>query len=74
MSQTYEAAVKNMTRNEALLIEALGRFVDDYDRDRATWPDDMVDKLDNAHRVVSEVTGLPRGDYGVHSPAALSER
>lgn len=69
---TYEEAVENMTYNEALLIEALSRFVDEYDRDRATWPDDMVDKLDNAHRVVSEVTGLPRGDYGVHVPSGVA--
>lgn len=67
---TYKQAVRNMTRNEALLIEALGRFVDQYDRNRATWPDDMVDALDNAHRVVSEVSGLPRGDYGTHVPDA----
>jgi hypothetical protein len=67
---SFEESVNNMTRNEALLIEALGRFVDLYDRNRATWPDDMADALDNAHRVVSEVSGLPRGDYGTHVPEA----
>lgn len=49
--------------NEDLLLWALRAFVDEYDTDRRTWPDDMVDKLDNAHWTISEVTGLPRSDY-----------
>jgi hypothetical protein len=49
--------------NENLLLEALRGFVDEYDNDRGSWPDDMVTLLDRAHHAISAATGLPRADY-----------
>lgn len=46
-----------------LLFEALRGFTDQYDNNRATWPDDMVPLLDKAHAALAAASGLPRWDY-----------
>ena len=53
----------NEPSNQDLLLEALRGFVDEYDDDRGTWPDDMVALLDRAHYVIAAVTGAPRRDH-----------
>ena len=53
----------NEPDDKTLLLEALRSFVNEYDDNRATWPDDMVNLLDNAHYVLAAVTGSPRRDY-----------
>lgn len=53
----------NEPSDKDLLLEALRGFVDEYDADRGTWPDDMVTLLDRAHYALSAVTGAPRQDY-----------
>lgn len=45
------------------LFEALRGFVDEYDNNRATWPDAMVPLLDKGHAALSAASGLPRWDY-----------
>jgi hypothetical protein len=45
------------------LLAVLRKFVDQYDTDRRTWPDDMHVLLDEAHGVIAKVTGEPRQDY-----------
>ena len=49
--------------NEDMLLAALLGFVEEYDTDRRSWPDDMVALLDRAHDTISAVTGAPRKDY-----------
>ncbi len=52
----------NEPSDKDLLLEALRGFVDEYDTDRGTWPDDMIPQLDRAHYVIAAVTGAPRLD------------
>jgi hypothetical protein len=53
----------NEPSNQDLLLDALRGFVDEYDDDRGSWPDDMVPLLDRAHYAIAAVTGLSRRDY-----------
>lgn len=53
----------NEAGDTTLLLQALRGFVDEYDTDRGTWPDDMVQLLDAGHYAISAATGLPRQDY-----------
>ena len=46
-----------------LLLNALRGFVDQYDTDRRTWPDDMVELLDEGHYALAAATGKSRADY-----------
>lgn len=60
----------NEADDKTLLLDALRGFVDEYDNDRGTWPDDMVKLLDSAHYAISAATGTPRRDYpGAHRVA-----
>lgn len=66
-TQSTELMMSTADPNEPddkdLLLDALRGFVDQYDNDRRTWPDDMVALLDRAHYAIAAVTGLPRVDY-----------
>ena len=53
----------NEADDKTLLLDALRGFLDEYDDDRNTWPDDMVTLLDNGHYALAAATGLPRRDY-----------
>lgn len=59
----------NEPADKDLLLEALRGFVNEYDTDRGTWPDNMVALLDRAHYAITAVTGAPRQDYVRHLSA-----
>lgn len=50
-----------------LLLSALRGFLDQYDDNRATWPDDMVRLLDQGHYALAASIPAPRRDYGTHT-------
>src|ERR1700761_2795267 len=61
--KTLVTEVRRLNANTEKLLGALGNFVNEYDNDRNTWPDDMVDILDTAHEAIAETTGELRKDY-----------